>query len=178
MKTLAILIVSCFALHAHALVGSEMESAAKSLGASTAEEVSFKEGTAQLTDSAKDSLRNVMKSAKENGTIEQVKVIAWADREYPVKGTKAPKEDVKLANERIQSIKRFLKADQNVADVSGYNMTQRPNGVQKWLNTPQASVKDTLENTGAAPRTNEETGLFGHKAQASRAVLMVYVRKE
>lgn len=180
MKTKLLLALTSFLLlasHAHAAINSDMDSAIKSLGASNAEEVSFDEGTANLSAATQDNLRQFVKEAKQNGTIRQIKVVAWADREYPVKGTEAPKADVQLANARLKAVKTFLEKEEHVKDVKGYNMAERPNGLEQWLKSSQASVKDTMENTGAAPRTNEETGLFGQKAQASKAVLMAFVKK-
>lgn len=42
-------------------------------------------------------------------------------------------------------------------------MTERPNALQKLLNTNDAKVKTAVESTGAAP-TDGNTGLFEMKA--------------
>jgi hypothetical protein len=161
---------------AFAAVDAETESASKSLGAAMASEVSFDEGKASLNESAQNEIRGIINSAKEKGKIDELKVAVWADREYPVKDTKVSKADIDLAKKRADSIKSFIKREMKVGVVHTYNMTERPNALQKFLKTPQEKVKTTMEASGAAPRTSDETGIFGQKAKASKAVIMIYIK--
>lgn len=170
------LILSGASLGALAAVDAETENASKSLGAALSSEISFDEGKANLTESAQNEIRSVIGSAKEKGKIDELKVAVWADREYPVKDTKASKADIDLAKKRAENIKSFIKKELKVSSVNTYNMTERPNALQKFLKTPQEEVKATMEASGAAPRTSEETGVFGQKAKASKAVIMIYMK--
>lgn len=172
-----ILFLSLASFNASALVDSETEHASKSLGATMVSEISFDEGQSALTDSAKNEIRGLIKSAKDSGKkVDELKVATWADRDYPVKDTKASKGDIDLAKQRADNIKSFVKNELHEGTVNTYNMTERPNALQRFLHTPTSKVKTTMEASGAAPRTSEETGIFGQKSKASKAVLMIYTK--
>lgn len=155
-------------------VDSETEDTAKGMGANAVMEVSFDEGSAALTEDTKKELRNKISEAKQTNKIDELKIASWADREYPSKDTKASKSEVELAKKRGENLKSFVKDELKVGDVSTYNMTERPNPLQKFFRTGQAKVKNAMEASGAAPRTEKETGVFGTKAKASKAVIMIY----
>lgn len=164
-----------FSMKAIAAVDSETESASRSLGAKMVSEISFDENSSALSDSAKDEIRTLVKMARDSGKIDELKVAVWADREYPADKTKASKADINLAKERAANIKSFMKKEMNVSGVNTYNMTERPNALEKFLRTPESKVKATMEASGSAPRTSAETGFFGQKAKASKAVIMVFM---
>ncbi|MFM6927090.1 MAG: hypothetical protein ACKOX6_01425, partial [Bdellovibrio sp.] len=165
---MAIVLSTFTGFASHASVTSETEASSKALGAKMANEISFEEGKTSLTDTSKQEIRDFIKTARDQGKIGEVKVAVWADREYPSPDTKASDADVKLANERAKELKGFLKKELAVNDVNTYNMTQRPNALQKFIHTPTANMKNTMEKMGAAPTTEKETGLFNQKAQASK----------
>jgi len=173
---IALASLSGWGAHSFAATSDETETASQALGAKMASEIKFDEGKATLTPESKNQIRDFVQSAREKGKIDEIKVAAWADREYPVKDTKASKVDINLADTRLKELKTYLKHDLKVEKVDAYNMTERPNALQKFLKTPTAKVKDTMEANGAAPKTSEETGLFGTKAQSSKAVLMIYMQ--
>ncbi|MNK01234.1 hypothetical protein D3C87_190290 [compost metagenome] len=156
---------------------TETENASKALGASQVSEITFEEGKSTLTQESRNEIREMVKDAEKSGKISEIKAAVWADREYPVSDTKAPKADIKLAEDRAKELKKFIKNELKVSDVKTYNMTERPNAMQKLLSTPTAQMKETLEGSGAAPGTEKEKGLFNQKAQASKAVLMIYMKK-
>ena len=157
--------------------GSETEHAASSLGAAKVSQVKFDEGKSVLSDSARQEIKTIVDDAKKAGKIDEIRLAVWADREYPAADTKAPKADVKLAEDRANEIKKFIKNELKVSDVKTFNMAERPNMVQTWMGTKTAEVKETLEGSGAAPKTEKEKGLFNQKAQASTAVIMINMKK-
>jgi OmpA family. len=157
--------------------GTATDNAAHSLGAAKVSEVSFDEGKSVLSDSARTEIKNVVTDAQKNGKIDEIRLAVWADREYPAADTKAPKADVKLAEDRANEIKKFIKNELKVSDVKTFNMAERPNQVQSWMGTKTAEVKETLEGSGAAPKTEKEKGIFNQRAQASKAVIMVNMKK-
>jgi hypothetical protein len=163
-------------LHASALTG-ETENASAAMGASKVSEIKFEEGKSTLTSEARAELKGFVEEAKKEGKIDEIKLAVWADREYPAADTKAPKADVKLANDRADAIKKYIKNDLKVSDVKTYNMAERPNSLQKMMKTGTAEMKETMEGSGAAPKTEKEKGLFDQKAQASKAVIMLYMKK-
>lgn len=178
MQTMTIslaLIIGLIANGAYAL-DSATESAGKTLGAKMTSEISFDEGKSTLTDSAKNDIRNMVNEAKKSGKIDEMKVAAWADREYPTEGAKASKQDINLANDRAKAVKNLIKDELKVSSVDTYNMTERPNALQKFMRTDTAKTKTAMEESGAAPRTSDETGFFNQKAKSSKAVIMIYMK--
>ncbi|MBO9666977.1 MAG: hypothetical protein J7501_09205 [Bdellovibrio sp.] len=173
-KLLTTAFVLTCAFQAHA-VSSETEASSKALGANMTEEISFDEGKATLTDSAKKEISQFVKTAKDKGKIHEMKIAVWADREYPSKDTKASPADVKLADERAKALKEYMKKELAVSNVNTYNMTKRPNEMQKFLQTQTATTKETMEKMGAAPSTSKDTGMFKQRAQSSKAVMMIYM---
>ncbi|UXR63328.1 hypothetical protein EZJ49_09600 [Bdellovibrio bacteriovorus] len=171
----AVLLTSCL-LGVQAFATGDTESTGKSMGAKVVSEISFEEGKAILTDETKNDLREKVKEAQQQGKIDEMKVAVWADREYPAEGTKASKQDVTLANDRAKALKNFIKDELKVNSVNTYNMTERPNALQRFVRTDTAKTKTAMEERGAAPRTQDETGFFNQRAKASKAVIMIYTK--
>ncbi|MGZ3749371.1 MAG: hypothetical protein ACXWRE_17175 [Pseudobdellovibrionaceae bacterium] len=109
----ALLLFSWVSPSAFAAVDSETEKASKSLGVARASEISFDKGNANLSESAKNNIREFVNSAKESGKINELKVAVWADREYPQK-------DGKVAN-----IEAFFKSEMKVGTINTFKMTER-----------------------------------------------------
>lgn len=152
------------------------QEAASRLGASDYKEIAFEKNATALTPEQKTEIQNTISMAGQKGRIDEVKILVWADKEYPAEKGKLDKSDVRLAQERIKNIRTYLKKELRVSDVDTYNMTERPNVLQKFFNTSESQVKSTTESSGAAP-TAENTGVFDLKAQASKAVVMVFLKK-
>jgi hypothetical protein len=162
------------AFQAHAWTTSK--DAADRLGADQVKEISFDKNMSNLTDEQKNEIRTAVNEAAQKGKIEEVKILAWSDKEYPAEKGKQSKDDVNLAKNRIRDLKAFLKDDLKVSSVDTYNMTERPNALQKFFHTSEAKVKKVAEASGAAP-TEGNTGLFDMKAQASKGVVMIFMKK-
>ena len=158
------------------IISSDTQKAGQNLGASQVVQVEFDEGKYNLQPGEADEIKNAINEAKKNGQIAEVKVLSWADQEYPAKGTKAPKSSVKLANNRADTIKTVMKNELGVKDVDTYNMAQRPNTIQELIKTNSAKVKAEMETSGAAPTKTEDTGLFGLKGKKSAALVLVYTK--
>lgn len=153
---------------------SDKEASAK-LGASTSSEITFEKGQSNLSEAAKQEIRNVVEKSKASGKkIDEVKAAVWSDREYPTQGqaSNVPKADIDLAKKREKAIKDFIAKDLDL-DVETFNMSERPNALQKFMGTETADVKKTLEARGSAP-ASDETGMLDHDAKASKAVIMVF----
>lgn len=178
MKNICVrLLVAVFMLTAlQARAWTTTKDAAERLGASDVKEVSFDKNSTNLTDAQKAEIRAAVNEATQKGKIDEVKVLVWSDKEYPATEKKQSKEDIKLAKERIKELRAFLKDDLKVSDVDAYNMTERPNALQKFFHTADAKIKNTTEAAGGAP-TDGNTGLFDVKAQASKAAVMIFMKK-
>lgn len=145
------------------------------LGSSASQELSFNEGEAALTSDKMDEVKRVVEEAKAMGPISEVKIISWADREYPADGEKASKDSIKLADRRADNVKKYLKDTLKVRSVKTYNMASRPNALQDMFNTSQAKVKEKMEKSGAAPTTGD-TGIFDMGGKSSKALVLVYTK--
>lgn len=171
------LVGSLFAIEALAMISEQTRQAATSLGAANLGEIEFVAGSDALTDQSRAEIRNVVDEARQQGELDYINVLAWSDQEYPASKTSQSKANVTLAKRRIETVKAFLKSDLKIKDVSGFNMAKRPGALTEFLNTKDARVKKTTEVAGAAPVQDSETGLFGEKGQASKAVLMIFTKK-
>lgn len=137
--------------------------------------IEFKKGRDELTDSSRMALKNLSaESITRDRAIDEIKVLAWADREYPIDKTKATKKELALADRRAEAIKRYLKTDLRMsADVDNHNMAKRPGMFSELIRSEDYKVKTNFEETGAAPSTvvGNEKRLMGSKV--SKAVVFV-----
>jgi hypothetical protein len=147
---------------------AESKTAAKAAGAAEVVEVNFERGSSVLTEGSREALREMVAKAKRDGKIDELNVLAWADRDYPAdKNVKVPSADRALADRRADAISTFLKSDLAVNDVDTYNMTERPGALSKLFNTDNARMKQAFEDAGV-------TGAGGKSitGKASRAVVL------
>lgn len=157
-------------------INDETQRSAVSLGASRITEITHKEGQSKASSAELDEVRKLIQEAKAVGKIDEVKIISWADREYPAEGQAASKGDMKLADARADYLKNYVKSKLGVRSVATYNMAKRPNAVQELFDTTQARVKEGFERSGAAPSTQAQTGFLGFKGKASESLILVYVK--
>lgn len=169
-----VLVAIAFALTSQAWTTSQ--DAADRLGAAQVKEVSFDKNSDKLTDAQKAEIRAAVQEAAQKGKIDEVKILAWSDKEYPSENGKQTKEEVGLAKNRIKHLQAFLKDELKVKSVDTHNMAERPNSLEKMFNTGDAKVKNTAEASGAAP-TDGNTGIFDLKAQASKGVVMIFLKR-
>ena len=160
MKTPALFIVSMVASTFLASckapenkVGAEVSPEAKIVAqqnqASYVGQIGFRRGSSDLTQSARATLDHILDEARRTGTIQNVKVISWADAEYPsadIKSLSAPQRQ--LADRRNQKIDAYVKALESDIQVDEYNMASRPNAVQRLLTTSDSRLKNSLEDAG------------------------------
>lgn len=149
-----------------ALVPSEIEAGAKLLGANLVNEVRFDEGKSTLTPKAKADLAAFVNDAKKKGQIEEIKIAAWADKDYPNDNAKSSPQDLKLSAARAKELKEYLNHELGVNTVNTYNMSERPNPLQKAI--------------GFAPQSDdggfESSGYIFTRVQKSKALLMIYLQ--
>ena len=152
---------------------AETNAAAREANASHVAEVTFDKGSFVLTETSRAALTELVRQASATGKIDDVKVLAFADAAYPSDAKKElSKGEQDLAKKRAEAISTFLKSELKVGDVDTYNMAERPNAIQKLVNSPEARMKRSLENAGVT--SNEGKSLFG---KTSRAVVMVMLNE-
>lgn len=134
--------------------------------------VEFDKGSYELTENGRATLQKVAKLANsDNKDVEDIKVLAWADREYPADGSKAERQQVNLADDRASAIKSYLKEDLNTdADIDKHNMAQRPGAFSELIKSEDYKIKNNFENAGAAP-TDDKSDMMSSKV--SKAIVVI-----
>lgn len=139
-------------------------------------QISFGEGRTTLTQAEREEIDQLVTKFKTSDRIDEIKVLAWADREYPVQGEKASKADITLAKKRSEAVKDYLKKVHKISDVDTYNMAERPNSMQKLFETGSYEVKTSAEVSGAAP-TSDRLNLMKTNAHSGKALLLVNLKQ-
>lgn len=152
-----------------ATIDTKTSTAASSVGAREYAVIEFKPGSSQLTESSREKLRSIAARVESARKVEDVKVLAWADREYPAEGVKASRSDVNVASARAEAIEDYLEDLNMDADVDTYNMAKRPNALSRVFNTEDNEIKSVFERSGAAPTDS------GHliSGKASKALVLL-----
>ena len=159
---------------------NETIQAAANVQASNVTEIKFDKNSYTLSASARESLTNTIDEARKSGAIDGIKVVAWADQEYPTsQQKKLSKHDRELAEKRGDAIKKFIKTSLNEGGVKTYNMAKRPNSLSEMFNTSDTRVKTAMETAGI-PQTNSDIVNggkdMGVTGKASHAVIMVIMK--
>ena len=137
-------------------------------------EVKFNQGSATLTAETKAQLDGLIAAASKRGELDEIKVLAWSDREYPAnEKVKLPSSQRTLADKRAEAVEDYidnLKLEDSV-DVDKYNMAHRPGFVARVFNTGDARFKRTLVAAGL-PATADDPKV---SSKASRAIVMALI---
>ena len=137
-------------------------------------EISFPKGRAGINSAARTDIKKLFEKAKTKGEIDQVKVITWADEEYPsVHSKKLSKSERRLVNRRNDAIEDYLESLDKTIDVDRFSMAERPNALKTLFSTEDARVKRSLETAGI-PNTDTSVKIPG---KASKAIV-IFVLKE
>lgn len=152
---------------------SKTAQAAAKVGATHYTVVNFPQGQDGLSQAELSKIRELATVAQQSGKVEEIQVLAWADREYPVDGQKVSAKDSDLADNRAVTIKEYLKNDLNSsASIESHNMAKRPGVFAELVKSDDFELKSTFEDTGAAPNdVGTRQALVGNKA--SKAVILV-----
>lgn len=136
-------------------------------------EIEFQKGSDTLTDRSRSAISSLLSRASAEGTLSGVKVLSWADEEYPSDSKKklstAQRE---IASGRNRNITDLVKEEAKGVDVESHNMAERPGAIARWFNTPDARFKRSLVALGL-PTTADEAPASG---RASRSVVLVLIK--
>ncbi|MBC7465400.1 MAG: hypothetical protein H7256_05355 [Bdellovibrio sp.] len=138
--------------------------------------IEFKRGSDQLTETSRQALKNLSLESEHQTSrrIGEIKVLAWADREYPAVKAKASKKELALADRRAESIKKFMKDDLKLSvDVDKHNMAKRPGMFSEMIKTEDYKIKTNFEDTGAAPTAANDTQKHIMGSKVSKAVVFI-----
>lgn len=146
--------------------------AAEANQASFITEVVFNKGSSNLTADGRSQLKDIYESAKAQGKVEEVKILAWADADYPNGKKKQLGDDARrLADDRALEIKGYFEDNARGVDTDVHNMAEKPNDIEKLLKTKDERVKRSLARAGFT-----EPQKAGIPSKASRALVLVIVK--
>ncbi len=112
-------------------------------------ELHFDKGSSKLDHQDFTAIDDLIKKSLEKGDVKEVKVISWADREYPKRHHKSlSKREQSLAEHRNDQIKDYIKRTYPSVNISVFNMAKRANGFQEFFSTTDAKTKETIEKVG------------------------------
>jgi outer membrane protein OmpA-like peptidoglycan-associated protein len=141
-------------------------------------EFEFKKGQETLSPQSKKRIEELSKQALKKGRIEAIKVITWADQEYPSPKKKMLSSDqISLAHNRNTEIQKYLKKMYPNQDVSGkielISMAERPTFYNKLISSDDARIKRSLESGGIPnPHTKNKT-----TGKTSRSIVLIIMKQ-
>lgn len=136
--------------------------------------VVFDKGESTLENmSRKDLTKLVKKAQRQKFPIEEIRILAWSDTEYPDKLTaESSPEDIEIASKRALKIKDFLKNKlKDANEIDSYNMAKRPDLLSKLLRNDEYKVKEAFETTGATASKLPDGSISYTKA--SKAIVII-----
>ncbi len=138
-------------------------------------ELNFEKGSARLDQEDYTAIQDLVKKSMDAGRIDEIKIITWADQEYPSKNAKKlPSGQKQLADRRNERIKDFLKESYPSLDVRVYNMAERPNALENLFQTSDARTKKTIESAGISYDPDHHS----HYPSKASSTLILSILKE
>lgn len=126
-----------------------------------------------LQPNAKNELFKLIRRIKDHKIeIDEVRIFAWSDHEYPDQFASKNNKDIKLARKRAFEIEDFLKYYLPTrTDFDSYNMARRPNHLSALL-TPEDNIfKNEFEQAGlSSVKLHDGKMAF---TKASKAIVMI-----
>lgn len=127
--------------------------AAQSPEEATYTTVEFERGRSGLTDASRRNLNILARKVAGTGReVAEIKILAWADREYTGKKAGSPRtRDVILANERASAIRNFLRDDLHSKDpIDVFNMAKSPGLLDRLTRDEEYQVKRDVARAGVS----------------------------
>ena len=132
----------------------------------------FTSGSSELSSVEMGKIRDLVTTiGLEN--VDRVEIAAWSDKAFPRDGKDLPKTDADLADNRISSVKDYLKDSLNVTSVKTFNMAETSNWLARSFRTDAAELKSIFAKDASAPMAREDFNLISREGTPSRAVVVV-----
>lgn len=154
----------------------EAKQLANELQTNLVTEFAFKKGSEELSPASKEKLKDISKKALAKGKIEVIKVISWADEEYPSSDKKKlSKDQMDLAHNRNEEIRNYINQiypdEKFSGDIQLISMAQRPGYLKSLMSTDDAKIKKSLETSGI-PTTAAPAKTGGKSSKSIVLILM------
>jgi hypothetical protein len=143
--------------------------------------ISFAQDSAMLSEVDKEKLRELVRDTRSKAAIDNVAVVAWSDKDVPMRGEKLSDADRNLAKSRAEVIQSFLKDEMGFArtDIDTFNMAENANWFARTFRTQDWELKSIFSKKGAkAPVNNNEFMLVREEGGPSLAVVVLQKDKD
>ncbi len=121
-------------------------------------EIEFSKKSSKLSAASREKIEALYKTVARPERLKGVKVIAWADDEYPSKKErKLSFNSTELAKSRAEAVQNFLKKRNTNLEFELYNMAKRPGTFSEFVGTADARIKDSLERAGISTTAEKST---------------------
>ncbi|MBC7420254.1 MAG: hypothetical protein H7328_05950 [Bdellovibrio sp.] len=136
-------------------------------------EIRFTKLSTLLTKVHKNQIQDALKEASLRGPVKNIRVLTWADAEYPsVHTKKLSEEDRDLVKKRNDAIKTYLNKSASGVDVELYSMAERPGLLKDIFKTTDSRLKKSLEIAGV-PNTDTSVKT---PSKASHSIVIVELK--
>lgn len=130
-----------------AMAGNHSGSHSKDMDYKT---LSFEKGVTTLSDSQRSELNEITNKYKEDDRDMDVTIATWSDEPIPNKNKSLSSEQRKIADQRSDSIKEYMKdLKLEVDDYETYNMAENPNFLARTFNTEESKLKKAVKSEDA-----------------------------
>ncbi len=108
--------------------------------------ITFDKGEKELSEMNKHYLHQLTEKAANDGRkIEEIKILAWGDKEYSLE-KKATKAEVNLAKNRAEKVKTYLEANMKKdADIDSVNMAKKPSMWDEMVRNEEYKTKEAFQ---------------------------------
>lgn len=140
--------------------------------------ITFNQGKSNVTNEDISRLRSAITDAASKGKLEAIEVAVWSDKEHPISGD-LPKVDVKLAKQRIDTIKKTISKDLGRKEtVKSYNMAETTNWLGRYFNTKEAELDAVFAKKEADSLERNDLALIKKDGAPSKAVIVMKYREK
>jgi PBP1b-binding outer membrane lipoprotein LpoB len=132
-------------------------------------EINFRKSKSDVSKQAKNNLKDLFKKAHAKGKIQEIKVITWADQEYPSeRKDDLSKQQQTLVSKRNKAIEKCISQLDNSIKIDSISMAERPSALGEMFSSDDAQIKKSLETAGI-PNTDSSLKVPG---KASKSVVI------
>ncbi len=167
---LLVLALSSQAFALEAAPGDSTKSAAKGF---LVTQVLFKSESAYLSSQSKQEVLDLIDVARRKGTVSEVRVLAWPDREHRGAPETPPQKQLSLAAKRGEVIREWIEEKSVKIPVLTFNMSKPPGNSDSLFKVSHEATKS--ETTSASAENESPAKTLGFKRSLSAAIVMVYI---
>lgn len=133
----------------------------------------FSQGSSSLTEPNQRELNKLALKAQQDGReISDIKILAWADKEYAESVQRGSPRDVILARERANSIKEFLQDELHTqSGIEAFNMAKKPNLLSELTKGEDWKLKEAFKEDQASV-SRLPSGSYSY-TKASKALVII-----